>query len=151
MRVARWAENSYPNLFLPSQAAIPAFDSFPIQSVTPTGMPLSIIGGAQSFFLNRPAQVLLLASGQVFNIDEALANTALFSLILDSTQVSFQQIQVPPRLSIVDGSVFSFVFLSGQLTFGTHTVDLSMLNGNGNVGGVTSLGDSSSLYFQVQG
>jgi hypothetical protein len=117
-------------------------------TVTPTpGTFLSMIGGAQGITLAAPAQVLILAAGIAFNGGGG-TNIAQFSLRVDGGQIQFQQTQLPPALLIEDGETFSFVALTAVLAAGAHTLDV--LINSGAPGGISSLGGSGSLFFQVQ-
>jgi hypothetical protein len=150
MQHVRWAEHSYPDLtFSGARFASPKFGSFPILQVTPTpGTFISMIGGPQSFTILIPSQVLVLASGQLFNVNEGATNVAQLSLRVDGAQVEFQQLQVPPQITFQDGIDFSFVFLTGTLTASVHTVDVLINSGAGN--GISSAANSGALFFQVQ-
>jgi hypothetical protein len=129
--------------FAPGPLGLPSFGSFPIQIVTPTGVFTSMIGGQKNITLNTSAHMLILASGQVINNFET-TNTPIFILRVDGTQVQDQVLQVPPSLGIGDGEVFSFVYLTGLLLAGVHTIDILVEQS-----GISSSATSGALFFQL--
>lgn len=128
-------------------AAITLFGSFPVQGVSPPpAVFTTIIGGPRSFSLPAPAQVLVLASGELLN-GSGSTNVGFVRVTVDGSIVQQQFLQIPQTLGVSDGVAFSMIFLTGVLGAGSHTVDLLLDPG---APGVQSVNNSGALFFQAQ-